>query len=73
MWVRTGAALSRTRDSSRIAAGLSQPEPPPGDLVGVFNAGAYGRSMSLLEFMSRGRPAELVADCGRITIAGSGA
>ncbi len=41
--------------------------PRPGDTLGFFDAGAYGRTMSLLGFMSRGAPAELLADDGRLT------
>ena len=44
------------------------PEPEPGDIVGVFCAGAYGYTMSLLGFMSRGAPAELLADSGDVTV-----
>jgi diaminopimelate decarboxylase len=40
--------------------------PKAGDLIGLLNAGAYGYSMSLLNFMSRGRPAELIADSGEL-------
>jgi diaminopimelate decarboxylase len=40
--------------------------PKAGDLVGLLNAGAYGCSMSLLNFMSRGRPLELLADAGTL-------
>jgi len=47
-----------------IAKGARLPEPEPGDLVGLLNAGAYGYTMSLLDFMSLGRPAELLADGG---------
>jgi diaminopimelate decarboxylase len=47
-----------------IAKGVRLPEPEPGDLVGLLNAGAYGYTMSLLDFMSLGRPAELLADGG---------
>jgi diaminopimelate decarboxylase len=47
-----------------IAKDTHLPMPEAGDLVGLLNAGAYGYSMSLLDFMSRGRPAELLADLG---------
>jgi len=40
--------------------------PKAGDLVGLLNAGAYGYTMSLLDFMSRGRPIELLADAGAL-------
>jgi diaminopimelate decarboxylase len=45
-----------------IAKDAHLPMPKAGDLVGLLNAGAYGYSMSLLNFMSRGRPVELLAD-----------
>jgi diaminopimelate decarboxylase len=45
-----------------IAQDAPLPMPKAGDLIGFLNAGAYGYSMSLLNFMSRGRPVELVAD-----------
>jgi diaminopimelate decarboxylase len=47
-----------------IARDAHLPIPEAGDLVGLLNAGAYGYSMSLLDFMSRGRPTELLADLG---------
>jgi diaminopimelate decarboxylase len=49
-----------------IAKDARLPEPEPGDMVGLSNAGAYGYSMSLLDFMSLGRPVELVADAGEL-------
>ncbi len=47
-----------------IGKDVALPEPRPGDVIGFFNAGAYGYSMSLLDFMSTGRPAEVMADSG---------
>jgi diaminopimelate decarboxylase len=47
-----------------IARDEHLPMPRAGDLVGFLNAGAYGCTMSLLDFMSRGRPVELLADQG---------
>jgi diaminopimelate decarboxylase len=41
------------------------PAPRPGDVVGFFNAGAYGYSMTLLDFMSLGQPAEVLCEDGR--------
>ncbi len=38
-----------------------------GDVVGIFNAGAYGYTMSLMNFMSLGWPAEVLVDKGRVT------
>jgi diaminopimelate decarboxylase len=49
-----------------IAKDARLPEPESGDMVGLLNAGAYGYSMSLLDFMSLGRPVELVADAGEL-------
>jgi diaminopimelate decarboxylase len=49
-----------------IARDAHLPMPKAGDLVGFLNAGAYGYTMSLLDFMSRGRPAELMADAGEL-------
>jgi diaminopimelate decarboxylase len=49
-----------------IAKDAHLPMPKAGDLVGLLNAGAYGYTMSLLDFMSRGRPAELMADSGEL-------
>jgi len=45
-----------------IARNAHLPMPKAGDLIGLLNAGAYGYTMSLLDFMSRGRPVELIAD-----------
>ncbi len=44
------------------------PLPEPGDLIGVFGAGAYGYSMSILKFMSLGTPAEVMADGGSLRV-----
>lgn len=49
-----------------IARDAHLPMPRAGDLVGLLNAGAYGYTMSLLSFMSRGRPTELVTDAGKL-------
>ena len=49
-----------------IARDAHLPMPKAGDLVGLLNAGAYGYTMSLLDFMSRGRPTELLADAGEL-------
>jgi len=54
-----------------IAKGVRLPQPEPGDMVGLLNAGAYGYSMSLLDFMSLGRPAELLADSGELLLVSS--
>jgi diaminopimelate decarboxylase len=44
------------------------PRPEPGDIVGLLVAGAYGYTMSILDFMSQGRPAELLADNGEVRV-----
>jgi len=49
-----------------LARDVHLPMPKAGDLIGFLNAGAYGYTMSLLDFMSRGRPVELVADAGEL-------
>jgi len=41
------------------------PRPEIGDVVGFFNAGAYGHTMSMVNFMSLGWPAEIMVDNGR--------
>ncbi|MEO0082595.1 MAG: hypothetical protein ABIL25_09980 [candidate division WOR-3 bacterium] len=43
------------------------PRPEPGDIIGILNAGAYGWSMSLKDFMSLPHPAEFLSDNGRLT------
>ena len=44
------------------------PAPEIGDVVGFFNAGAYGHTMSMVNFMSLGWPAEIMIDDGRAFI-----
>lgn len=39
-----------------------------GDIIGVFNAGAYGYTMSLVNFMSLGWPAEIMVEEGRVDL-----
>jgi len=41
------------------------PEPGIGDIVGVFNAGAYGYTMSMLHFISFDLPDEILVDNGK--------
>jgi diaminopimelate decarboxylase len=48
--------------------GVMLPPPEAGDIVGIFNAGAYGYTMSMLDFMSLGWPAEVMVDGGRIRL-----
>jgi diaminopimelate decarboxylase len=42
------------------------PVPEPGDLIGIFGAGAYGYTMSMHNFMSLGAPAEIMIDGGTV-------
>ena len=49
-----------------IGKDVMLPMPERGDMVGIFGAGAYGYTMSMLNFMSLGWPAELLADSGKI-------
>jgi diaminopimelate decarboxylase len=49
-----------------VADGVMLPSPDPGDIVGIFDAGAYGYTMSMVNFMSLGAPAEALADRGRL-------
>lgn len=44
------------------------PRVEAGDVIGFFNAGAYGYTMSLLNFMSLGWPAEVMVENGRVNI-----
>jgi len=44
------------------------PEPEVGDVIGLFNAGAYGYTMSMIDFMSLGWPAEVMIDDGRMFV-----
>ncbi len=48
-----------------IADEVRVPEVEAGDLVGFFNAGAYGFSMSLLDFLAHPRPAEVLVKDGQ--------
>ncbi len=49
-----------------IGRGVKLPRVEPGDVVGVFNAGAYGYTMSLMNFMSLPWPAEVMVENGRV-------
>lgn len=48
-----------------LARGIAVPEPAIGDLVGVFQSGAYGRAASPLGFLSHDAPAEVLVENGR--------
>jgi len=47
-----------------LARGVSLPEVAVGDLVGVFQSGAYARSASPLGFLSHPAPPEVWVDRG---------
>ena len=47
-----------------LARGISLPPIEIGDLIGVFQSGAYGRSASPLGFLSRCAPPEILVDRG---------
>ena len=51
-----------------FARDVNLPHPEPGDIIGIFNAGAYGYTMSLMNFMSLGWPAEVLVDNGKIAV-----
>jgi diaminopimelate decarboxylase len=51
-----------------VAADVLLPRPEPGDIVGIFDAGAYGYTMSMMGFMSLGAPAEVLADAGKLHV-----
>ena len=51
-----------------LARGVRMPLPAVSDVVGFVNAGAYGYTMSLHNFMSRPRPALLLVDSGELRV-----
>jgi diaminopimelate decarboxylase len=55
-----------------LGTAVPLPHPEVGDVVGVFNAGAYGYSMSMLNFLSFGWPKEVLADAGRLFLIRAG-
>lgn len=48
------------------ATAIELPKAEAGNLVGVFNAGAYGYSMSMHEFLGHRSPAEVLVDDGTV-------
>jgi diaminopimelate decarboxylase len=50
-----------------LGRSIKLPPAQVGDLVCVFQAGAYGKTMSPLAFLSRPEPKEIVLDAGRVT------
>lgn len=55
-----------------LARTIAVPTIEIGDLIGVFQSGAYGRSASPLGFLSRQAPAEVVVDRGEAYLARRG-
>lgn len=51
-----------------IGKEVTLPRVCAGDVIGVFNAGAYGYTMSLMNFMGLGWPAEVMAKDGSVTV-----
>jgi len=47
-----------------LARGVNLPRADVGDLIGVFQSGAYARSASPLSFLSHGAPPEVLVDHG---------
>jgi diaminopimelate decarboxylase len=56
-----------------LARGILLPHAEIGDLVGIFQSGAYGRSASPLGFLSHPPPAEIWLDAGHPHVIGSAA
>lgn len=52
-----------------LARSISLPEAEVGDLIGVFQSGAYARSASPLEFLSHPQPPEIWVEDGKASIA----
>lgn len=61
--VRIGGPLCATPD--QFSREVDLPSPEIGDLLGIFNAGAYGYTASMLDFLSHPAPAEVLALNGR--------
>jgi diaminopimelate decarboxylase len=59
-----GGPLCTPLDEYGTASEL--PKPEVGNLVGVFNAGAYGYAMSMHEFLGHRSPAEVLIDDGKV-------
>jgi diaminopimelate decarboxylase len=51
-----------------LASGIEVPQPRPGDLFAVLDAGAYGYSESMPLFLSHPIPAEVLLDGERVSI-----
>ena len=51
-----------------LARGILLPHAEIGDLIGIFQSGAYGRSASPMAFLSHPAPPEVLVDAGRSEI-----
>jgi diaminopimelate decarboxylase len=51
-----------------LARQVSLPRAEVGDLVGIFQSGAYARTASPIGFLSRPPPGEILVDRGEITL-----
>lgn len=54
--------------ADRLAARITMPKPREGDLIALYLAGAYGLTASAGLFLSRGFPAEVVAENGTLRL-----
>lgn len=52
--------------SDQFSRRLKLPKPEVGDLVGIFNSGAYGYTAGMLFFLSHPTPAEAMIDGGKV-------
>jgi diaminopimelate decarboxylase len=64
--VNVGGPLCTPLDE--YARAIELPKVEAGNLVGVFNAGAYGYSMSMHEFLGHRSPAEVLVDDGTVKV-----
>ncbi len=51
--------------ADQFSRSMTLPKPELGDLLGVFNSGAYGYTAGMLYFLSHPSPAEVLVDKGR--------
>ncbi|HEC91847.1 MAG TPA: diaminopimelate decarboxylase, partial [Candidatus Atribacteria bacterium] len=51
-----------------IGTRVRLPMPEEGDIIGIFNVGAYGYTMSMVNFLSFGWPKEIMVDDGKIFV-----
>ena len=61
-----GGPLCTTLDQSELPVSLS--EVREGDILGIYNSGAYGYSASMNFFLSHPLPAEVLADGGTLSL-----